>query len=115
MSSDTADIDVQHTHNGAHTCLVAVNQCDPPVEVENGNITFRDSDPANILPGDMIEYVCDDGTELNGSHYRYCQRNGNWSDEEPQCIGNARVKCSRFQSLYEILAGNSNPVAEVGV
>ena len=78
-----------------HTCCipyimhitVAVNQCDPPAEIVNGNITFQDSDPANILPGDMIEYTCSKGTELEGPQYRFCQRTGNWSDTEPQCIG----------------------------
>ena len=74
---------------------MATNQCDPPPEVYNGNITFQDSDPANILPGDMIEYTCNNGTELKGPQYRFCQRNGNWSDEEPQCIGN--IKCGQLQ------------------
>ena len=80
-----------HTHTHAHPVLctftVAVNQCDPPAEIVNGNITFQDSDPANILPGDMIEYACSEGTELEGPQYRFCQRTGNWSDTEPQCIG----------------------------
>ena len=67
--------------------LVEVNQCESPEEVMNGNITYQDNDPTNILPGDMIEYTCAQGTELQGPQYRFCQRNGNWSDSEPQCIG----------------------------
>lgn len=86
-----------------HTRLVAVNQCDPPVEVENGNITFQDSDPANILPGDMIEYACNNGTELKGPQYRFCQRNGNWSDEEPQCIGNQECACVCVQCSISVI------------
>ena len=66
---------------------VAANQCDHPTETPNGNITFQDGDPANIFPGDMIEYICNEGTELEGPQYRFCLRSGNWSDSEPQCVG----------------------------
>ena len=79
-----------HKHNYTHA-LVAVNQCEVPTKLVNGNITFEDDDPANILPGDMIEYACSEGTELQGPQYRFCQRNGNWSDEQPQCIGERKM------------------------
>ena len=74
---------------------MAVTQCDPPTEPVNGNITFQDNDPANVLPGDMIEYACNVGSELQGPQYRFCQRNGNWSDTEPQCASKTH--------LYEVL------------
>ena len=77
---------MQHIHAYTHY-IVAVNQCDTPSEIINGNITFQDSDPSNILPGDMIEYACNEGTELRGPQYRFCQRSGNWSDDDPQCVG----------------------------
>ena len=64
---------------------MTAERCDPPQVLENGNVTFKDEDPANILSGDMITYICDPGTQLKGPQYRYCQRNGNWSGEEPLC------------------------------
>ena len=59
------------------------------MNISNGGISYEDGDPNNIFVGDRIEYYCANGTELHGSRYRFCQRNGNWSDSEPECKGQA--------------------------
>ncbi len=66
---------------------VTVDQCDRPRNITNGGISYEDDDPNNIFVGNRIEYNCANGTELQGSKYRFCQRNGNWSDSEPECKG----------------------------
>ena len=70
-------------------CILAVtvDQCNRPTNITNGGISYEDDDPNNILIGNRIEYYCANGTELHGSKYRFCQRNGNWSDTEPECKG----------------------------
>ena len=66
-------------------------RCSPPLGIVNGNVTYKDDDQTNILSGDMISYTCDSGSQLKGPRYRYCQRNGNWSGEEPLC--HATITC----------------------
>ena len=85
---------------------MAVNRCEIPTEVANGNITFQDDDPDNILPGDMIEYACNEGTELQGPKYRFCQRNGNWSEDEPQCLGKSIIYNSKKFLFSPVLRFN---------
>ena len=52
-----------------------------------GNITYSNGDPANILVGDVITYSCAPGTDLHGPSQRFCQRSGNWTGSDPECVG----------------------------
>lgn len=79
---------------------VTVDQCDRPTNITNGGISYEDDDPNNIFIGNRIEYHCANGTELYGSKYRFCQRNGNWSDSEPECKGQmATLSVEAFEPL----------------
>lgn len=66
---------------------MTVDQCERPMNLSNGVISYEDGDSSNIFIGNRIEYHCANGTELRGVQYRFCQRNGNWSGSEPECIG----------------------------
>jgi hypothetical protein len=81
---------------------VTVDQCDRPRNITNGGISYEDDDPNNIFVGNRIEYNCANGTELKGSKYRFCQRNGNWSDSEPECKGQ-EAACIISENLIGLL------------
>ncbi len=74
------------------TVTVEVDRCDLPSKINNGNI---ESDKVALLPGDLVTYTCEKGYELSGQGKRYCLRNGNWSDQQPECLS----KCSK-QNIY---------------
>ena len=67
--------------------------CNTPEDLPNGNVTYRNGDPSNILIGDVLRYSCEEGYELAGPRERFCTRAGNWSGIQPQCNphGNASV------------------------
>ena len=46
---------------------------------ENGAVTD------NTDVGTQANYTCDDGYCLNGTRYRTCQNDGNWTGTEPTC------------------------------
>ncbi len=72
-----------------HTCTVEMDRCDQPNTIDNGIVT---STKDVLLPGDMISYTCEKGYMLSGQEKRYCLRNGNWSEEQPKCLGKVYVK-----------------------
>lgn len=62
-------------------------RCESPGDILNGTISYINEDSANTLVGDIITYSCDPGTELKGPSKRFCLRNGNWTEYEPECVG----------------------------
>ena len=83
---------------------VTVDQCDQPTDIINGTISYEDGDTNNIFVGNRIEYNCINGTELQGSKYRFCQRNGNWSGEEPECKG--QILHVSFVTIFHCIHSN---------
>ena len=39
-----------------------------------------------VTPGSLAVYVCNSTHHLEGSRFRECQSNGNWSGSVPQCV-----------------------------
>ncbi|XP_064395022.1 complement factor H-related protein 4-like [Halichondria panicea] len=87
------------------TCLLEVDRCDLPSKINNGNI---ESDKVALLPGDLVTYTCEKGYELSGQGKRYCLRNGNWSDQQPECL-------KKNPDLVDAEAVSSSPGMVAGV
>ncbi|XP_068228821.1 sushi, von Willebrand factor type A, EGF and pentraxin domain-containing protein 1-like isoform X2 [Palaemon carinicauda] len=66
--------------NGEPTKCIAVTCPVPPI-VEDGYIVFEGS----LYVDSPIEYECKECYKLNGTRFRYCQVDGSWSLEEPDC------------------------------
>lgn len=60
------------------------DRCDRPSVIDNGVVIITKD---ILLPGDEITYTCKEGYELSGREKRYCLRTGNWSEEQPECLG----------------------------
>ncbi len=60
-------------------------------EIENGTVVYVNNDSSNTLIGDMVAYSCLDGYEMKGAPERFCQRTGNWSGKEPQCVQSKKM------------------------
>ena len=77
--------------------IVSPEKCEPPDDIPNGNISYTNDDPSNTLVGDAITYSCEAGTELQGPAIRVCLKTGNWSSDQPECLGKSviwtQVKC----------------------
>jgi len=41
---------------------------------------------SGLSPGSVAVYVCNSTHHLEGSRFRICQSNGNWSGSAPQCV-----------------------------
>jgi len=41
---------------------------------------------SGVTPGSVAAYVCNATHHLEGSRFRRCQSNGNWSGSTPQCV-----------------------------
>ena len=41
---------------------------------------------SGVTPGSFAVYVCNSTHHLEGTRFRECQSNGNWSDTVPQCV-----------------------------
>lgn len=74
-----------------------------------GNITYANGDPSNILVGDIITYSCEPGTDLRGPSKRFCQRSGNWTGSDPECVG--EVNTSTIIRILE--HGNVSSLSEL--
>lgn len=66
--------------NGSMPRCIALT-CDVPPVIDNGYITFEGS----LYVDSPIEYECKECFKLNGTRFRYCQVNGTWTLEEPEC------------------------------
>ncbi|KAG7461968.1 hypothetical protein MATL_G00196770 [Megalops atlanticus] len=62
----------------APVCLPA--DCDPPASPEHGSVTFSDT-----ALGSLVQYICDEGYELEGQTIRQCVSGRQWSDTAPYC------------------------------
>ncbi|GFY77940.1 sushi, von Willebrand factor type A, EGF and pentraxin domain-containing protein 1 [Trichonephila inaurata madagascariensis] len=54
--------------------------CGPPGEIEHGT---REGDVFTFTS--RVTYNCSEGFEIIGRPYRYCQSNGQWSGQLPEC------------------------------
>lgn len=89
-SGDVIDVPV--------SCQLSPNLCNPPEDVPNGTIDYTNSDSSNVLIGDVVTYLCEEGYELLGDQERFCTRSGNWSGIQPQCIAVEVVEDPTSQS-----------------
>ena len=51
-------------------------------DIANGAVTVT-----SRTVGSRATYTCNDGYRLQGDRQRECQRNGQWSGQEPVCRG----------------------------
>ena len=56
------------------------SDCGEPEQTANGNVTWTGTTLEHTAT-----YSCIDGYELVGPTERYCQSNGNWTSNPPQC------------------------------
>lgn len=56
--------------------------CGPLPNPDNGAVSHP-----NTVEGSSATYTCDEGFALDGEETRVCQGDGNWSGEEPVCLG----------------------------
>ncbi|GBN69853.1 hypothetical protein AVEN_211099-1, partial [Araneus ventricosus] len=54
--------------------------CGPPGDIEHG---LREGDTFTFTS--RVTYNCSEGFEIIGRPYRYCQSNGQWSGQLPEC------------------------------
>ncbi|XP_077974758.1 IgGFc-binding protein-like [Styela clava] len=56
--------------------------CGRPNDINNGNALY---DEEYFGLGDVVFYECNEGYKLKGVKQRTCQKDGNWSENEPFC------------------------------
>lgn len=59
-----------------------IQKCDELDDPENGVVDFK-----QVTIGSTAVYRCNRGFNLVGNAKRVCQRNGEWSGQEPKCRG----------------------------
>lgn len=57
--------------------------CGHPAVPPNARVSL--SNNADITPGTVVTYECDEGYELFGAHQRECTLRGDWTTEPPFC------------------------------
>ena len=68
------------------TCFVfPVVDCNSLSGIVNGRATYSET-----VFGSSATYSCDSGFLLIGDNTRVCQEDGQWSGEEPVCVGKLR-------------------------
>ena len=83
------DMTRECTNNRTWTGVVpkcTVILCELQWDIDNGQILSNDN-----RYGAVIQYVCNEGYELNGPIFRRCEANGNWNVREPIC---APITCT---------------------
>ena len=63
-------------------------QCKRPDRFDNGAIR---PDDRLFDAGDRIWFRCNRGFKLNGRADLTCQKNGEWNDEFPVCVGENKI------------------------
>ena len=63
---------------------------------------------------DGVQYACIDGYKLEGSQYRYCQKNGQWSGRQPICREVSCPKPEPIKNGYYKIYGHINGKANLG-
>ena len=56
--------------------------CPTPTDPANGMVV-----PEGNCEGDTAIYTCNEGYKLDGASNTTCGSNGQWSPEEPKCLG----------------------------
>ena len=56
--------------------------CDKPNPLENGYIVGTE-----FWEGENVTYKCNKGYRARGQMVRFCNKTGNWTEEEPKCEG----------------------------
>lgn len=56
--------------------------CDKPNPLENGYIVGTE-----FWQGKIVTYKCNKGYRARGQMVRFCNKTGNWTEEEPKCEG----------------------------
>ena len=56
--------------------------CDKPNPLENGYIVGT-----GFWEGENVTYKCNKGYRARGQMVRFCNKTGNWTEEEPKCEG----------------------------
>ena len=66
-----------------HFYIAAVDVgCDNLPPILNGNVALE-----GTSTGDTATYSCNSGFTLDGNSVRSCLPNGQWSGQEPSCVG----------------------------
>lgn len=73
--------------------LLQAEGCSRPLDIENGRIL---STEGNYRMNAVITYLCYPQYTMVGGAQRTCQANGEWSGNEPQCVGDSDSKKSFF-------------------
>ena len=68
--------------------MVILVSCPNLTKPQNGMINCSLGDDGVPSYNDNCSFTCNDGYVLIGSEIRFCQINGNWTDNKTQCIGN---------------------------
>ena len=90
---------VCNTHtflSATHVFTSTVVHCGPPDVPRYGAVTT----PNGVSFGARAQYSCNTGFELQGSEFRTCQENGEWSPEAPICKRRRNV-CSADHSFAD--------------
>ncbi|XP_043472287.1 sushi, von Willebrand factor type A, EGF and pentraxin domain-containing protein 1-like isoform X2 [Leptopilina heterotoma] len=73
---------LQGEWEGHYTPICGRVKCGFPGYFPRGHIRGR-----SYLFGDEINYFCNEGYELKGNVHRICNSNGEWSGQQPFCVG----------------------------
>ena len=81
-------------------CMLSAVDCGGLPPLPNGLMVINDT-----TFNSTASYSCDTGYELVGNTTRICQANGNWSGDQPSCLGKYLVillNCSQSLSLIAV-------------
>ncbi|XP_072504418.1 complement factor H isoform X2 [Notamacropus eugenii] len=77
-----------------------VVKCSPVTAPQNGKISTSSLDPEQEFTfGQVVQFECNPGFKLKGPREIHCSTNGDWNEQEPQCV---EISCK----LPEVENGN---------
>ncbi|XP_068930571.1 complement factor H-like [Petaurus breviceps papuanus] len=64
-----------------------VVKCSPVTAPQNGKISASSLDPEQEFTfGQVVQFECNPGFKLKGPREIHCSTNGDWNEQEPQCV-----------------------------
>ena len=74
-----------------------IGSCGDPTRLPNGHLEYT-----NITEGSRVTFKCSPGYILSGDTFRFCQSNGQWSNEHPECISKLLATFLRLWILIAV-------------
>ena len=77
-----------------------MESCPQPIAPRNGRV-----EPVSQtvwMPGDVVQYICDEDFTLEGDQFRVCENNGTFNGTAPECVGREDIIASFWDEFLQV-------------